>query len=166
MRQLDTYWEDCIISEDEKEILLKRYKEIYNETIKTSNFLNDNEHYPWSIISGYYSMFYKALVLLAEKHNLKPKSFESHSQVISALHVLYSKKQISELMDIAYHKVKHENLPGNLLYKAKDKRNKINYITNTKNKLPQKKECEIFIIDVRDKFLNTINELLKERLEK
>jgi uncharacterized protein (UPF0332 family) len=95
-KELDVYWEDCIISDEQKNELVIKYTSMFEDALKTSDFLKKNDFYSWSIISGYYSMFYKSLILLAQNHNLKPKSYEAHSQEINALHFYYSKNQITK----------------------------------------------------------------------
>lgn len=160
-RELDIYWEDCIISEKEKKELIEKYSQMFKEALKTSNFLKENSYFSWAIVSGYYSMFYKSLILLAKNHNLKPKSFEVHSKVISALHFFYSKKEIANLMNIAYHKIDFSNLPGNLLFKGKDFRNKINYSTSNSLEVNQE-NLEEFTTKVRDKFITIIDKILEE----
>lgn len=161
-KQLDDYWQDCIISENESIELIKRYTQMFEIAINTSNFLKENNYFSWSIVSGYYSMFYKSLILLAKNHNLKPKSFEAHSKVISAIHFFYSKKEIAHLMDIAYHKIDFSNLPGNLLYKGKDFRNKINYSTSNDIEINNQILNE-FTKDIRDKFISIIDKIIDEK---
>ena len=162
MKELDLYWEDCLISQEDKKFLIIRYEEMFKDAKQTSDFLFQNEYYNWAIVSSYYSMYYISLKILAKNHNLKHKSFESHSQVVKALNVLYSKKEISKLLDIAYQKVNFENLPANLLYKGKDIRNKINYDTNYNSNQINQKSTEEFILNVRNKFIEISKKILGE----
>lgn len=162
MRELDPYWIDCSITDEEKELLIQRYKEILEETEKACEMLNKNNFYTWTIISGYYSMFYKALILLAEKHNLKPHSYESHTHVINALHTFYNKKKVSELLNQAYHKVSFEQLPGNLLYKGKDLRHKVNYVTHKNSIVATKKETVDFLSGIKKEFTELIINIMGE----
>lgn len=163
MVELDPYWEDCLISEEEKEKLIDKYISMLEETTKTCKLLEENARYPWTIISGYYVMYYKTLILLAEKHNLKPHNYESHSQIIHALHILYNKKEIANLLNIAYRKVNFEQLPGNLLYKGKNLRHKVNYMTHPNSQDINKDETKEFLINIKDKFLELIDKLMEDK---
>ncbi len=143
-------------------MLIKKYENMLIETEKTCKLLEENKRYHWTIISGYYSMYYKTLILLAVKHNLKPHNYESHSQIIHALHILYDKKEISGLLNVAYNKIKFEELPGNLLYKGKDLRQKVNYISNENSIEINNHEIQNFLNNIKNKFLQLIDKILEE----
>lgn len=161
MVELNDYWEGCEIQDTEVSILVKKYEEFIDETQKAYELLKKENLFSWSIISGYYIMFYYALLLLAKNHNLKPKNFEAHSQVINALHFFYSKKEISKLLDIAYHKIEFSLLPGNLLYTGKDIRNKVNYITSSNT--TEKIDIDTFHNNTLNQFIEIINKLIEEK---
>ena len=146
----------------EKENIKEFLEFTYKDDLKTSISIKDN-HFRYSIISGYYAMHDISKLYLLEKFNIKFTKPSVHDAVIKALKKLVKKNEIINYIEKSNKEFSKIQKLDYFLMKGKLSREKTQYYTNNNFNFEKLKEdSNNFIENIVKPYIKIVEKLIEE----